>query len=425
MGLPKVSNNTAPNCSGLPGTRPCTSADIIENVNRIPPVYLPYTSPVYSNIGFAVLGMVIEAATGKKFDDVVKSDIFDIAGMNSTSFNGPVESFPEAGFVPFGESTWNVTLGVFEALVCRRHFRTTMANLYSAGGMFSNTADLVAFCEGILKHQFLSPMKTRRWMKPVTHTSSLGFSVGAPWEILRSSNLTADKRLIDVYTKSGDLGLYHALIGIIPDYDLVISVLTGGVEVTLESQARTEIFSTVMESLLPAIDAAAREDSAEKGFVGSFSDDATNSTLRLSMDDGPGVLIKSFMVRGFDVLANFPNYNLGNMGSNSSGSGGAYVEGRLYPVDITSRCSVQGGGRGNCSAEIVWRAAFETLTEEQRALQDSKLFYIDGSCESWFGLDRAAYNYLSLAEFVFRTDSSGRVQDVRNAAFNVTLKSAN
>lgn len=115
MGLPEVVNGTGPSCSGLPGTKPCTADDIIDTINRRSSVYLPYTSPVYSNVGYAVLGMIVEAVTGKTFEDVAESDIFDVAGMNSTSFNGPIQSFSERMFVPMGESTWNATLGVFEA----------------------------------------------------------------------------------------------------------------------------------------------------------------------------------------------------------------------------------------------------------------------------------------------------------------------
>lgn len=115
MGLPPIENGTGPNCSGLPGTKPCSAEDIIKSINRKPAVYKPYTSPVYSNVAFAVLSMVIEAATHQKFDQVVKESIYDIAGMKSTSFNGPVKSFSTSGFVPKGESTWNATLGAFEA----------------------------------------------------------------------------------------------------------------------------------------------------------------------------------------------------------------------------------------------------------------------------------------------------------------------
>lgn len=115
MGLPAVRNGTGPSCSGLPGTKVCTSEDIINNLNRKPLVYLPSTTPLYSNIGYAVLAMVVEAATGKTFDQVAQSGIFDVANMARTSFNGPVDSFSELGFVPKGESTWNLTLGIFES----------------------------------------------------------------------------------------------------------------------------------------------------------------------------------------------------------------------------------------------------------------------------------------------------------------------
>ena len=119
---------------------------------------------------------------------------------------------------------------------------------------------MVSFAESIITYKLLSPKKTREWMKPVTHTSSMGMSVGAGWEILRSKTLTEDRRVIDVYTKSGDLGLYHALVGAITDYDIVVTVLSGGEEVTLDPDMRAKIFSTVVQTLVPAIDRAARDE---------------------------------------------------------------------------------------------------------------------------------------------------------------------
>ncbi len=115
MGLPAVRNGTGPTCSGLPGTKKCTSNDLIDTINRKPLVELPGATPLYSNLAYALLAVVVEAATGKKFDEVAKSGIFDVANMTSTSFNGPVGTFSKTGFVPKGESTWNVTLGIFEA----------------------------------------------------------------------------------------------------------------------------------------------------------------------------------------------------------------------------------------------------------------------------------------------------------------------
>jgi hypothetical protein len=78
----------------------------------------------------------------------------------------------------------------------------------------------------------LSPAKTRKWMKPVSATSSISTFIGAPWEIYRSNNLTEDSQIIELYTKAGDLFTYHSSIALILDYDLVLVTLVAGNEVS-------------------------------------------------------------------------------------------------------------------------------------------------------------------------------------------------
>lgn len=104
---------TGPSCSGLASTAPCTREDLLSEINRHPPVYSPYTTPVYSNIGLALLGYVVEAANKKPFADVVQEKIFDVGGMGH-SFIGKVPS-SESMFIPEGDTMWNATLGAFDA----------------------------------------------------------------------------------------------------------------------------------------------------------------------------------------------------------------------------------------------------------------------------------------------------------------------
>lgn len=265
-------------------------------------------------------------------------------------------------------------------------------------------------------------------MKPASHTSSMGFSVGAPWEILRSNTLTEDKRLIDVYTKSGDFGLYHALIGAITDYDIVMTILSGGQEVSIDPDTRSKIFSTVAKALVPAIDKAARDEaSASDGYIGSYIDKSTNSALELSMDEGSGVVIKKFVARGFDVLSNIPNYSLS---AGMSAPKNITVNGRMYPVDINgdapfARNHARDTSKGRCSTFTMWRAYFDTTTDDETAAKDKALFYADGSCETWFNFDQTSYDYLSLGEFVFIHDKRGSVKAVKSPAFDVTFGKIN
>ncbi|KAL7931405.1 beta-lactamase/transpeptidase-like protein [Trichoderma chlorosporum] len=402
IGLPEISAGTGPNCSGLPGTVPCTKSDLINELKKREPIYLPYTTPSYSNVGFAILGMVIDAAINETYTDAIQHDVFNVVGMNSSSFNGFIDTFPQDGFVPVGETTWNVTLGVFE----------------SAGGMFSTASDLIAFADGVLSNQFLSSRRTREWMKPRSHTSSWGYSVGAPWEILRSDHITADDRIVDLYTKSGDLGLYHALIGLVPDYDISVVLFAAGAEASSDMTA--EIFSAVIEALVPAIDEAGRTEAATapEALIGTYTDDSTNSSLVLSINSDNTLTIKKFVVRSFDVLHHPSLYSFDALAIDDGPlPEDAFVDARLYPTNLV-------GQSPDGSKQMSWRAIYDTTTAKEKSAEDAKLVLKDGSCQSWTQLDRAAYNFLSLGDFLFSYGTNKRATRISNGAFNIALTKA-
>lgn len=271
--------------------------------------------------------------------------------------------------------------------------------------MYSSLGDLMAFNEAIYTHKLLSPMETRRWMKPASSTSSWGYQVGHPWEILRSDNITSDGRLIDVYTKSGDLGLYHTLTGIVPDYDLVITVVMAGKEASA-GYASAIAFSAVIRSLLPAIEAAGREQ-AKKVYVGEYTDMSTNSSITFKMDDGPGLVISEWQVRGFDVLKNIGGYSWATLETGMVNSKPP-SDARIYPTNLA---------HDDTSA---WRAVFDYTNSTVDAALDKQLFFKDGSCQTWFMQDRQTYDFLSLDEFLF-AQSDDEAQSVESPAFNVTL----
>lgn len=83
--------------------------------------------------------------------------------------------------------------------------------------MFSSPNGISSLGRAILSSQLLSPAQTQGWLKPASSTASLDFSVGGPWEMYRTSGLTVDGRVIDLYTKSGDLAQYTSVLGLVPD----------------------------------------------------------------------------------------------------------------------------------------------------------------------------------------------------------------
>ena len=259
-----------------------------------------------------------------------------------------------------------------------------------------------------MNHKFLTPLQTRKWLKPLTFTSSFGTAIGAPWEILRSETVTKDGRLVEVYTKSGDLGFYHNQLVLIPDYDLVIVVLTAGLESS--SEFSELVMSKAVRGILPAIEEAGKEE-AHVSFAGTYADTASNSTLKLVLDDGPGFAVDTWVVRGVDFLAHFFSF------STSPRSGPVPpIAARLYPTNLAA------------GKQTAWRAVFEVGSPEERAFDvDADLFWPQGSCVVWGQMDRQVYAYNALDEFVFTTTESpaGAVAEaVTMKGFQVSLKRA-
>ncbi|KAI1750270.1 beta-lactamase/transpeptidase-like protein [Xylaria castorea] len=384
LGLPELTNSSKTGCAGLFGLPPCTRTEFFRDFGKRHPVYAPWTNPVYSNVASAILAFALESVTKMSYDAYVQKTIFGPLDMtNTTIFTGPKDR--SWGFIPKGDIWFGSSLG-YEDI---------------AGGLYSNTKDMLSFGTGILQNRIIDPLATRKWMKPVTSTSSPGLMLGGPWEILRSDTVTKDGRLIEYYTKSGNLGSYNNLICLIPDYDLVITILSGGGESSADMVDFT--LTDIVTTLLPAIEDASKTQ-AGSNFGGKYSDATTNSSLTLSLDDGPGFAVSNWTVRGVDIVANY-----GSFGALSSSPTDLPVRVRLYPTNLSS------------GSETAWRTYFDLGTPEQLAEGDEGRFWPKGTCHTWASMDRLVYGFKSIDEFLFAA-SNGEADNLSLPAFGVQLR---
>ncbi|KAI8658819.1 Beta-lactamase domain-containing protein [Fusarium keratoplasticum] len=382
LGLPEAKDVLG--CIGFSGVKACAVPDFWANFGKRSPVYSPWTSPIYSNVAFLILGLVIEEVSGQKFEDFVQEKVLEVAGMTSTTYTKPGDS---VGAISPDDVYWNATLGILDP----------------AGGYYSSTKDLLSFGSSILKNKQLTLEATHKWLKPVSFTTSRGMFLGAPWEIMRSDNVTSDERLVEFYTKGGDLGTYHALVAMIPDYDIVISILTGGPETS--GGIVQLLFSQVVTTMLPAIEVAGKAQ-AKASFAGKYINKENNSTLVLEVDDeGPGLNIVKWTVRGTDVNSHWLNY----LSAISTSLPEIQVSARLYPTDLAA------------GKKVAWRAAFDLGSPEGIAQADAQLFWKDASCLSWGMGDRAVHEFKALDEMVF-TVEEGKATGVELVGFQTTLK---
>lgn len=95
------------------------------------------------------------------------------------------------------------------------------------------------------------------------------------------------------------------MLAMVPDFDLIVSILTSDPKTS--SGLAQLLFSRTITALLPAVEAAGK-DGARVAFASTDVDEATNSTLTLSVvGEGPGLGIEEWIVRGTDVPVHWLN----------------------------------------------------------------------------------------------------------------------
>lgn len=269
--------------------------------------------------------------------------------------------------------------------------------------MNSNTEDLLSFMTAVLRNKLLSPTGTRKWFRPATFTSGWASTVGAPFEMHRVDNVTRDGRIIDIITKGGNIIDYHSVIAMVPEFGIAISILAAGPEAGLMPM----MLSVILKVLIPALDQAAK-DEARQRFAGTYFDAATNSSLKVSADAGPGLVLTDWVVRGHEVFPNLDRYNI--LVPNTTDVKARFSSARLYPTGLENE------------KRTAWRAALPVLDDDDVSFMERATLWKDGHCLQWLVTDRRTYNYVAMDhfEFVFGEDGS-EVVGIRARGFDVEL----
>jgi CubicO group peptidase (beta-lactamase class C family) len=84
-------------------------AEYFQGLPKRPPVFSPYTTPVYSNTAYRILGYVLEAISGTSYEDTLRRSVLEPLDMNRTTASIPSNS--SWGVIPPGDSLWSEDLG--------------------------------------------------------------------------------------------------------------------------------------------------------------------------------------------------------------------------------------------------------------------------------------------------------------------------
>ncbi|KAJ3469475.1 hypothetical protein MRS44_003540 [Fusarium solani] len=405
LGLPTLRHDEIPSCGSDTELPACSRQEFFDGMKALHPVTAPFNMPIYSNPAFQILAYALEGMANKTFPEVFESSIVRPLKLNATYLSTPPITDNLNAIIPGDEieSGWKIDVGD--------------ATSSAQGIMLSTGSDMTAIGQSILSSSLLSPVVTRRWLKPISNTPDSHFSIGMPWEIRRieipavpgASSKASGTRLVDLYTKNGGILAYYAQMALSPDHGLGFMVtiagrppISGPDQRPLEMNIINEMVTDIM---VPAFEAAAAEQ-AIKNFAGTYV--ATDNSMEMTivgLDGHIGLGVQNWTSGDLDLLVTY-YAALSIAESVSSKSPRASL--RLYPVGL------HGGGK------VAFRGVYGLNTNESVFGSSDEPWL--GGCGAWAGVGEPPYGNVGLDDFVFDVDVDGRAAAITARGARKTLQ---
>ncbi|KAF2267746.1 beta-lactamase/transpeptidase-like protein [Lojkania enalia] len=365
--FPKLDGNETSPC--IANVTHCTRSEFLSALQTRRMTYLANTTPAYSNTAFVLIGYILETISGKTFNEVLELSLKQPLGLSRTYATTPEDSTVGVLIHNTTFSGWNIDISEATAM----------------GGMFASANDVSTLGRAILSSKLLAPSVTRAWMKPTSFTSSIIGFVGRPWEIYRSIIDAPNNRVVDIYTKSGNLGIYTSMLALIPDLGIGFTILVAS-EIGSHPLSASGILS---DALIPAVQEAQRQ-SADAMFSGTYTAQGNaNSSITLNTTKGkPGLGLVRWIANSADMFLLF----------------GDPVDFRVYPSNA------EGG-------MMRWKA----VSGIELGYEDWGAF---SACPTWFGVDRPTWGLFGLDDFAFGIEE-GRAKSVEIGALKTVLRRIN
>ena len=251
----------------------------------------------------------------------------------------------------------------------------------------------------------MTESQIRAWLKPSSFAGSRSSSVGMPWEIYRSSNLTpAHPHPVTVHGKGGGAYGYRSQLSLVDEYGVALVVLTAG-----DAGALVPINNAVMGTLIAAVDDVSREE-AEKGYARTFETDKTSdgakktnaSSISATFTlDEDSLVLENFTRDEFDMID-----ALVNIWSASMGQVGLPVTPpiRLFPRELTEKVTLDDGTKAIREVWSLW-PSFEEQSDTDLPGQDSW----DDNCVMWTMGDWVHYGSEPVDRVLFYRHEEGDI----------------
>jgi CubicO group peptidase (beta-lactamase class C family) len=242
---------------------------VIDSLDKLSLEFEPNTKYNYSNSNFFLLGYIIEQVSGKTYQQYLKENIFEPAGLNSTFYESPTDIIPNrANGYSFSDGKyWNPDY-------------ISMSLVYGAGALRSTVSDLYKWHEALYGGKLLKKETFIKAVRPykLADGKQIDYCYGF---------FNKTENGINSIGHGGAIDGFRAIEMYYPDQDIFITLLCNSDQDNFE-----RLFQLVSDIVLPeksGIDLKEVNLSRETldRYVGIYKNDQYNQSITIQIgDDG-------------------------------------------------------------------------------------------------------------------------------------------
>jgi CubicO group peptidase (beta-lactamase class C family) len=190
-----------------------TPGELAAYIGTLARDFVPGENYSYSNSGYALLGMVIEAALGMPYEDALRAAIFEPLGMRDTRYlwDAPIIPRRAGGYMPTGQDASQ------PQYQHAPHFSPSLA--FASGGLGSTVRDLIRWDAALRDQRLLPADVATRMTTPLTLNDGRRLGYGLGWGLARYRGHV-------VAHHAGGVPGFSSFYGRFTDDDLSIIVLS-------------------------------------------------------------------------------------------------------------------------------------------------------------------------------------------------------
>lgn len=182
-------------------------------------LFQPGQGFLYSTHGYTLLSAVMEAAAGKRFEELAKEFIFEPVEMTSTQPEHlVVDTHKLAEFYTADNGLYGYTPV------------QNLSNKVAGGGFVSTPTDLVTFGSTLLNHSLLSlkSFNEMTTVQPMYDNSDNPQYYALGWRHHKTVNILDAEKGVDVIHHGGSSVGSNAFLMLLPEYNISVAILTNG-----------------------------------------------------------------------------------------------------------------------------------------------------------------------------------------------------